>query len=288
MSSWRPVINDGLPRSHVLITSNLPLVCVELRSGLGNRLFQIFAGLGYAERTGKQFVLYERVIMENAHGSFKGTRDLLMALFPKVKFFKGIPPVWTHIKEPELGYYDSEPLESKSGSVMLHGYFQNFAHFPSGAKFRVPKPEICKFTDSEINFGDWAFVHVRLGDYVDSQYDIGLGKYYKQGLELLKAAGLTKFLVFSDTPEKINLADYESLCEPGNIRLVSGISVWETLYMMGQCSGCLCANSTFSWFGAFACASSGVLADRIFMPDVWIKNVTGNPVPIWATALPVV
>jgi len=152
----------------------------------------------------------------------------------------------------------------------------------------VPKPEICKFTDSEINFGDWAFVHVRLGDYVDSQYDIGLGKYYKQGLELLKAAGLTKFLVFSDTPEKINLADYESLCEPGNIRLVSGISVWETLYMMGQCSGCLCANSTFSWFGAFACASSGVLADRIFMPDVWIKNVTGNPVPIWATALPVV
>lgn len=288
MSSWRPVINDGLPRSRVLISSNLPLVCVELRSGLGNRLFQIFAGLGYAERTGKQFVLYERVIMENAHGSFKGTRDILMALFPTVKFFKGIVPVWSHIKESEQGFYDSAPLESKTGSVMLHGYFQNFAHFPIGAKFRVPKPEICKFTGDGINFKDWAFVHVRLGDYIGGQYDIGLDTYYKQGLALLKGQGLVKFLVFSDEPEKINLADYESFCEPENVRVVSGISVWETLYMMGQCGGGLCANSTFSWFGAFACASSGVDSNRLIMPDVWIKGVVGNPVPKWATALPVV
>jgi hypothetical protein len=277
MSSWRPVLSDGLARSRILITCDKPLVCVVLRSGLGNRLFQVLAALGYAERTGKQFVFYEKQFLENSHTGPKFTKEVLMALFPSVKFFRGVPPVWNHYYEDSEGFYDGASIPDINGSVMLHGYFQNFGHFPidSRAKFRIPKPEFCRF--NSVDFSNTYFIHFRLGDYEESQYDVGLDFYYKTAIELCKPC---KFLIFSDQPDKINLAQFMLTLDDCTI-VSKDINVWESLYLMSQCSGGICANSTFSWFGAFYC--KGV---KIYMPDTWIKNKVSNPVPVWAEGLP--
>jgi hypothetical protein len=280
MSSWRPILSDSLPRGRILFTSNKPLVCVVLRSGLGNRLFQICSALAYAERTGKQFVFYEKQFLENSHTSPKFTKDILMAFFPSVKFFRGVPPVWNHHYEATDGFYDWAPIPDISGSVMLHGYFQNFGLFPLDfrTKFRIPNPEICRI--NSMDFSNTYFIHVRLGDYEDSQYDVGLDYYYKSAIELCKPC---KFLMFSDEPAKINLAQFmltEDICQI----VPKDISVWESLYLMSLCKGGICANSTFSWFGALGC--SGRCDGKIYMPAVWIKNKVGNPVPAWATELP--
>jgi len=279
MSSWRPNLGDSLPRNRILITCDKPLVCVVLRSGLGNRLFQVCAALGYSERTGKQFVFYEKQFLENSHTGPKFTKDILMAFFPSVKFYRGIPPVWNHHYESEDGFYDGATIPEISGSVMLHGYFQNFAHFPLDfrAKFKIPKPEICRF--NSMDFSETYFIHVRLGDYEDSQYDVGLDYYYKSAIELCKPC---KFLLFSDEPAKINLAQF-ALTGINCTIVPKEVNVWESLYLMMMCKGGICANSTFSWFGGLACSGFG---GKIYMPAVWIKNKVGNPVPDWATELP--
>ena len=271
-------MSDGLPKSRILITCDKPLVCVVLRSGLGNRLFQVCAALGYAERTGKQFVFYEKQFLENSHTGPKFTKDILMAFFPSVKFFRGVPPVWNHHYEHSDGFYDVASIPDISGSVMLHGYFQNFAHFPLNfrTKFNIPKPEFCRINLGEIDFSTAYFMHVRLGDYEESQYDVGLDFYYKSAIELCKPC---KFIIFSDEPQKINLAKYMLTLEDCII-IQKEVNIWESLYLMSLCKGGICANSTFSWFGALACKG------QIYMPTTWIKNKVANPVPIWATELP--
>jgi hypothetical protein len=165
---------------------------------------------------------------------------------------------------------------------MLHGFFQNWVLFPEGAQFHVPRPQVCKF-DAMHNFTNTYFIHFRLGDYVDSQYDIGLDKYYIDACRLLSGG---VFLIFSDEPDKVNLTRY-GLTADKCVIVPKNVGVWETLYLMSLCAGGICANSTVSWFGAFGCWSR-TGSKLLFMPDTWIKNKAGSPVPKWATALPCV
>ena len=45
----------------------------------------------------------------------------------------------------------------------------------------------------------------------------------------------------------------------------------ETLYLMSQCAGGICANSSFSWWGAFLNPHR-----KIVMPDKWYPHSTLN------------
>jgi len=252
-----------------------PLVSVVLRSGLGNRLFQILAGLGYAERTGKQFVLCENQIMENFHTGPKLTKELLLAIFPQVKIYRGHVN-WNHHYEDISGFYNDDRVPNINGSVLLHGFFQNSSHFPADYRkqFRIPKPEFCKFDISKINWTHTYFIHFRKGDYIDSDYDVVSDAYYKTTLAKIVDSD-RHFLIFSDQPDKVSIADWDIMYTvvPGNV------GVWETLYLMSLCKGAICANSTFSWFGAYA------LQGPVFMPKQWKKGFIGHPVPDWATAV---
>jgi hypothetical protein len=276
MSSWNPRrVLDPLPKSRIMLTCTKPLVTTVLKSGLGNRLFQIFAGLGYAERTGKQFVLCEKYILENSHSNMKKTREIIMAFFPNIKFWHGEAPIWHKHYEDVDGFYNSNLIPDISGSVMLHGYFQNYTHFPENSRlsFIVPKPTI--YRSNLVDFTDTYFIHFRFGDYVGGQYDIDLDSYYRTAISNIQLNGLDcKFLVFSDQPNKINLEKYGLI---NNVNIIRFIDEWETLYLMSRCKGGICANSTFSWFGAFASKSH-----EIYMPKLWIKNKVGNPLPSWA------
>jgi hypothetical protein len=296
MSSWSggrgPV--DNVPISKVITMSPIPIVSVVMKGGFGNRLFQILAGLGYAKRTGKRFVFIEKKMQENFHSSARLTKDFLAALFPNVKFYRGIVDYWDHYYEGADDFYNDALIEDCSGisgssgssgssrNVLLHGYFQNAAHFPADYRplFKVPKPAIISFDSAAVNFTKTYFIHFRLGDYVDSDYDVNLAFYYKKVLSMVPSD--VTFLVFSDQPEKLKMSDYFS--DSGRYKIVlSGL--WETLYLMSLCAGAICANSTFSWFGAYACKGS---VNTIYMPTIWKKGATGSPVPNWATAVSVI
>lgn len=255
------------------------------------------AGLGYAERTGKQFVFVEKHINDNFHSGYRATMDMLLALFPLIKVFRGSRSSrssrssggsgqgWTTYESKNCRckhkFYEYEPIPEIGGSVILDGFFQNELYFPADyrANFKVPKPMLAlaqaKALDEliqTINFEKTYFIHFRLGDYVNTDHDVGLATYYKECI-----AACDNFLIFSDQVDKLNLSD---LFPPGVSYTVvpSGTGTWASLYLMSLCKGGICANSTFSWFGGLACASG-----RVFMPPRWHKVITGAPIPVWAT-----
>jgi len=281
MSSWsRGSVVDNVPRNRIITSSNKPIVSVVLRSGLGNRLFQIMAGLGYAERCGKQFVFFEKQMHENFHTGAKLTKDLLLAIFPQVKIYRSHVD-WNQYREDTDKFYDDYIIPDLSGSVLLHGFFQNAVHFPSDyrTRFKIPKPAMCKFNCDDVNWSKTFFIHYRKGDYVDSDYDVIGLDYYKTAIQQIQTMyNSPYFLIFSDQPDKVTVVD---LLIDSEYKIVGNIGVWETLYLMSQCAGAICANSTFSWFGAYAQAGLG----PVFMPSIWKKGFTKHPVPDYFIAI---
>lgn len=293
MSSWLQRGRDIIPKSRIITESTVPLVCVVLRGGIGNRLFQIIAGLGYAERTGKQFVFVDRNFQDNFHSGYKATMEMLLAFFPTVKVYRGSgsSSSWSRYESQNCKttdkFYMYEPIPDISGSVILYGFFQNELYFPAGyrAKFKVPLPALVPVELIQtINFEKTHFIHFRLGDYVDSNYDVGLTEYYKKAIAAIAAIAVAQgqqsnFLIFSDQADKLNLIELLPL---NNYTIVpSNVGTWASLHLMSLCAGGICANSTFSWFGAYACRSTAV-----FMPSVWHKVIKGAPIPSWSSEMP--
>ena len=278
MSSWvgRSGV-DIVPRNRIRIETDKRLVTVKMSGGLGNRLFQIMAGLGYAERSGREFVFYEDTMKNNAHTDYAKTTEMLLAFFPKVKVWRGALR-WRDYTDVEGGVYAYNAIPDLSGSVRLSGYFQRFEYFPSGAReqFVVPKPKVVRFDSSGVDFSHAYFVHFRLGDYVDTKFDVGLSEYYTAAIREIRDVDPDAFfLVFSDQVKKLQLDGY-GLGERCTV-MPEGVGTWESLWLMSRCHGAVCANSTFSWFGAFAVRGDG----PIYMPARWNRESEGNPVPPW-------
>jgi hypothetical protein len=242
-----------------------------MTGGLGNRLFQIFAGIGYAERCRKRFVFYEEQMSHNPHSNPKTTKQLLLALFPTVQVYRGAAH-WSNYVEPVGTHYEYTEIPNYDGSVMLSGFFQNTAYFPLQAreKFIIPRPRDLFVDCSGINFEHAYFVHFRFGDYVNSEFDIDFDSYYASCISRLRSIDpIAELLLFSDQPAKIPEKISGRVIQTG---------LWETLWLMSRCQGGICANSTFSWFGAFSCRGAG----PIFMPTLWSKRNSANPNPTWA------
>jgi hypothetical protein len=107
-------------------------------------------------------------------------------------------------------------------------------------------------------------LHVRRGDFVTNprHQPCPIG-YYEQALELIRAEDpSTQFLVFSDDIEWCR----QNLRLPGAHYLV-GNPDWLDLTLMSRCEHHICANSTFSWWGAFLSTNPSPIVP-------WLTGVT--------------
>jgi hypothetical protein len=91
-------------------------------------------------------------------------------------------------------------------------------------------------------------LHSRRGDYLtDGSHRPCPLSYYDEAVELIRAENpSTEFLVFSDDIEWCR----RNLPLP-DAHYVAGNPDWVDLTLMSQCDHHICANSTFSWWGAF-------------------------------------
>jgi hypothetical protein len=235
------------------------------------------AGLGYAAKTGRRFVLYEQYIDPNAHMNARETRELLFAIFPEVRVYRG-PVNWTHYFESSEAH--GAPIPDFGGSVLLEGYFQDEKYFEhdARARFSVPFPGKPAIDMPALDFSKTYFIHFRNGDYLTSDFNVGLDDYYKTCIALLKGTDNfvddSKFLICSDQPELVNVEHY-GLTAAECVVLPKTAGVWLTLHLMNLCRGGICANSTFSWFGAFGVRGDG----PIYMPKKWNNKFDWTPVP---------
>jgi hypothetical protein len=243
------------------------LISVRLSDGLGNRLFQLAALLGYAERWGMKPVLFPSQIIPSNHAD----AALAHKLFPQLELAWKMNR-WGQLLDDPVYYASYKPFEKPETAcpLLLHGYFQTERYFPSYPIVLSFESVLSAERRSALDFhyreyGWW--VHIRFGAYmILPHHQIDLRSYLRKVLGFVPAG--ERVLVFSDSPE-------EAVCllrEVGRVEWMMadpGLSPLETLYVMRRASrGCICTNSTFSWWGAYG-SDARRLGAPVYFPGQW-------------------
>lgn len=268
----------------------MPYVCSQISDGLGNRFFKVAAALGYAEKYMHTPVFIEHFITDTNHVGPKSIRDY----FPELPTIDLVPG-WTVLEEGEGNVFTYFPMPRVDGHAYLKGYFQSEKYFPVDG---VPRPAI--LAGLEDRYRNFAFLHVRRGDYllpVCAHHYVDFITYYRYALSLF-ADGGAQILVCSDDIEWCRhelVGRYSDLIPADRWEfLTTGASDYDTLRAMTACGrGGICANSTFSWWGAYwnvgrGCGR-GAQRAQYTMPSVWGRPPVPEVrdlYPEWATVLP--
>ena len=250
-------------------------VSINIECGLGNRLFKIAAMLRYAELFGHTPIFVKSWVKEPY---------TVFDLFPTIQVYDTIPTgTWTTLKEQPDDAYTYKPFVSHSTHVKLEGYYQAFQYIPTSFSLQnLPEQRA---------FDDTVFLHVRRGDYLSPlcrHHCVDLRSYYRSALGLLDTN--VRILVCSDDIDwcKETLPDLyrDIVSEERWVWVSKEWSDIDTLMAMVNCEqGAICANSSFSWWGAYWSTRSFVC-----MPGTWgypplptVRNIY----PPFALVLPV-
>ena len=252
-------------------SSERRIVTVELNGGLGNRIFQLLAGLGYAERHNRRFVLVRSFVTKGEQEHEHDSLEPLLALFPTVEVQSTLED-YDHL-ETKGGAFRYEDLPDSTRNVVLHGYFQSERYFPS----RAPSLQVPSYPHTY-------FIHIRAGDYLSSKtHFIDLTSYHRRALHAIRQEDrAAKFLVFSNDNEYAHTYMNQFQIP---YTLSATTKAEDTLRDMAACVGGICANSSLSWLGAYFQAPP---RSHVYMPDRWINDGqdTRDLYPSWATVLP--
>jgi len=230
------------------------MIIIELMGGFGNWMFQI-AFCEYLKQLTNSEVKTQ-ITIYSQHAS----TDLMSGVFQNWKSLldNNIPQPFN---EENLLPYDWKDIVSKYSSIRITGYFQNYNYISSSflEKLNFQTEIITKYPD----INNRVFIHIRGGDYIGNwTHDIDLfTNYYPNAIKEFPEG--TKFYVFTNDIEyaktKLFLNDisYEFIQE----------SEVDSMYLMSQCKGGICANSSFSWWGAYLNKNR-----KLILPSKWFND----------------
>jgi len=263
----------NIPVENIAIRREIPgnLVCPQLGHGIGNRIFQVLAALGYAEKYGKKCVISKANSRDGSKPHEKNLDGMLFKIFPNV-------PVVDRIDNArvitEVVPFNYNTLSNSLSNVILQGYFQDERYFPSepSSSGLIPKIKTGHYPNTY-------FIHIRAGDYLyKGSFGYDLSYYHKRCFDMLSSD--TKYIVFSDD---IGYARNYMKQFSISYTISDKVNQLDTLIEMSNCEGAICANSSFSWLGAFF--QDKTKGNR-FMPSRWIIGNNCNGIyPTWATVV---
>jgi hypothetical protein len=283
--------------------------CLTVRvvGGLGNQLFQYYAGQYYALKFDKKLVIDTSHVGEKRtnHGvsiedfSLPGLFVDRRKTFGEFRHFLERASLRVNEKTNAIAFPSSQKvgldlsLDVRKESTHLSGYFQSYYYAGEVLK-KVPDllPEIIKpsswLKDSVVEAAETSpvMIHVRRGDYLTKVDSFGLldRGYYLQALEKVRGSGVeSPIWVISDDIEAAKALLGRNL--PGNTTWVSppsGTRASESLELMRHGGANVIANSTFSWFGAYLSKSARV----VVRPEKWFYQMPDPEnlgAPSWLT-----
>jgi len=223
---------------------------VNIMGGLGNQMFQLAALFHVAKQTRRNPYI-QSLANPSPHSSasyfdtiFREFRSLYSTVRPAVR-----------ITEPSLAYTNWGPLLRMALNPEISGYFQDWRYVDPDfvPRLRFPADVLARYpVNSSI------FLHIRGGDYLGNPgHDIGLDGYYQRAIAHFPGAHflvVTNDLEYAVTRPYLVGLKYTLVMEPEI----------DALYLMSQCAGGICANSSFSWWGAYLNPHR-----KIVMPDRW-------------------
>ena len=229
--------------------------------GLGNQLFQISAGYAHARRINSKFAINYAL---NHAGFGQGHHPVKY----RYSVYENIPTTEQDIQliynEKEFKYKPIAPLDN----ICLHGYFQSERYFEdykeeikSLFSFNFETKEKIKKELSSIK--KKVGVHLRLGDYLNKEYD-GVFHKINYPVYLKKAMSLFgkdyEFIIFSDDFKSLKtLIDLNKFINLNNSNEV------EDMFALSQCDSVIMSNSSFSWWGTWL----GKPKSKIISPNRW-------------------
>jgi hypothetical protein len=157
-----------------------------------------------------------------------------------------------------MAYIDWVPVLSKATSTLFTGYFQDYRYVANDFvdTLVLPTEVLAKYPD----IGSKVFIHVRGGDYAgNASFDVNLDKYY--GRAIAKFPGASFVIFTNDEPFLLTRPWLEGL----DYTIVRENEL-DTLVLMSKCAGAICANSTFSWWGAWLNRNR-----TIVFPSRWVN-----------------
>jgi len=231
-------------------------VSAQISDGLGNRFFQVAAMLWYAKRYGFTAAFVKEWILTNSHPGPYG----IEFYFPELVVMDTVSGQWSKAEPPFALAHKYVVFPKPETNIKLLGYFQAWQYV------ELPVPSVLQTKGFHIPRS--FFLHVRRGDFLNSEskhHVVDLKNYIRRAHALMPSDATV--LVCSDdimwckenVPAELGRSDFV---------FFEGDD-YETLKMMIHCDlGGICANSTFSWWGAYW--GHRLDARRMYtMPDVW-------------------
>lgn len=254
------------------IEKEKPTICVsEIKSRLGNLLFEIACGTYYSEKTNKEF-----------YGCIVNNDDLIYYNKLKPFIFKDYRILdnsrllskmnFTPLREKHAIEYAE--LKECDNNVVIFGYRQSPMYFTKDHALKLFRPskqmiDFIKELYNDVDFTNTVSVHVRRGDYLllkDLMYVLEM-KYFNKAFSNFKKN--QKYIIVSDDIEwckqhfkgdNFIFADRQQSVYP--YELID-------LYIQTLCRDNIIDTSTFSWWGAYLNENEN---RKVYYHYPWIKN----------------
>jgi len=233
---------------------NRHMVGMNIMGGLGNQLFQ-FAGLQHLTTATGRVTRLVNPGFQSPHSNLSYW-DTIFSKWAKLS--TGRFDTYADEYRISMAYTDWVPVLSKATSTLFTGYFQDYRYVANDFvdTLVLPTEVLAKYPD----IGSKVFIHVRGGDYAgNASFDVNLDKYY--GRAIAKFPGASFVIFTNDEPFLLTRPWLEGL----DYTIVRENEL-DTLVLMSKCAGAICANSTFSWWGAWLNRNR-----TIVFPSRWVN-----------------
>jgi hypothetical protein len=219
------------------------MLTVHLQGGLGNQLFQLAALEHYSNTTKLPIFINENITPTTYHSN----QNYYDSIFLNWKQLYNNIPADIHVGE-------EDPKFNNSNINCLQGYFQDYTLVTELfiSKLVLNTPVLKKYPDIHTT----VFLHIRGGDYVNNPvHHVDLTEYYSKAISQFKN---DIFSVFTNDKEYA-----KKFLGNINYNFIDENEV-DSLTLMSKCKACICANSSFSWWGAYLNRNR-----PIYMPSKW-------------------
>jgi hypothetical protein len=259
----------------LLLTENQTggyMISCNLRGGLGNVLFQVATTVSLALDNNDTCAFnLDSIVTMQGNPAYKYKDNVFSKLAELPKNWKS-QSVITENNEPY------KPIVYKE-NLLLDGYFQCDRYFNHNKDFitylflHIPTIDTLKREFRNILIPNSVSIHVRRGDYAEIGENIKGDYYYRALNKLWEVEDIGNILVFSDDIKwcKDNFLDNRD-----GVFYIEGLEDYEDLYLFSLCPFNICANSSFSWWGAYLNNNDN---KRVYMPKPWTTSICDDIYP---------
>lgn len=237
-------------------------ITCRITNGLGNRLFQVAALLGAAEKSGRKPVFFLPQMSKYEHGNW----NLFLECVPDLEIIESSKE-WTRISDE---VFPTEKELETDLPIVLKGWFQDLKHFPSLDNPLLPKlPKTLQISPKNqiaifFRFGDYCFL---------PHHQQPLASYYVEGIHRFPKG--TECVLFSDSPNRLLEIQKEFIEMGYPSRISEKKDTMDVIQEAVECRlGCIGTNSTFSWWITWMAWDYYTRPEDYiaYFPDTWLQG----------------